>query len=116
MPAYAAAQLREAVLVKLHARQPDISNDLSNECIDRAEEYFRAKTGRQNIPPGAMYLWIDMAERFVKLQSSNQSASTGVVTSVKRGDTTISYSDEQVAEAMCSISDRIALYRVVRAR
>lgn len=60
-----------------------------------------------------------MAVRVHSLASSaGQSGGTaaGAVTSVKRGDTTINYSDGAVAEAMADIYSRIAAYRVVRTR
>lgn len=111
-----AAQLRTAVYNKLAARYPDATGDTLDECIDRAAEYFCSRTGRANIPPGAFYLWIDMAVRVYGLQSADTATPGGAVTSIKRGDTTISYAEGSVAEAMVDIDSRVLLYRVVRAR
>ena len=119
MAADTAAQLRTAVLHKLQVKYPDLSGEDAAERVDRAAEYFCSQTGRQHVPPGAFYLWIDMAVRVHILASSaGQSGgmAAGAVTSVKRGDTTINYSDGAVAEAMADIYSRIAAYRVVRTR
>ncbi len=112
-----AAQLRSSVYHKLAARYPDAGSDMLDECIDRAAEYFCSKTGRAKVPPGAYYLWIDMAVRVYGLQQSAAApAPVGAVTSIKRGDTTISYAEGSVAEAMADIDSRVLRYRVVRAR
>ncbi len=116
MAAYNAGQLRIAVLHKLQARYPDLSEEDASERVDRASEYFCAETGRHHVPPGAFYLWIDMAVRVHTLMAASSNTATGAVTSIKRGDTTISYSDGAVAEAMADVYSRIASYRVVRSR
>ncbi|MFV0497485.1 MAG: hypothetical protein ACK5L0_04830 [Candidatus Fimivivens sp.] len=111
-----AAQLRTTVYNKLAARCPDATEDVLNECIDRAQEHFCGVTGRANIPPCALYLWIDMSARVYGLLQSPDMATGAAVTSIKRGDTTISYAEGAVAEAMADIDSRVLRYRVVRAR
>lgn len=105
------AALREVILRRLQERLPEVPEPQLEEYLDRAAEYFFAKTKRMSVPLSAGCLWFDMA---LRLHSVGSGEAAGRVTSVKRGDTSIQYSDSQVAEAMTDIEGRVLLYRVVR--
>lgn len=105
------AAVREVILRRLSEKLPDVPEPQLTECLDRAAEYFCAKTKRAAVPISAGCLWFDMA---LRLHSIGAGEPAGKVTSIKRGDTSIQYSDSQVAEAMTDIETRVLQYRVVR--
>lgn len=105
---------RSFVLHRLEEKLPDVPISELEEYTDRAAEYFCSKAKRANVPMSACYLWIDMALRLYNLRDSTDGA--GKVTSIKRGDTTVQYSEEQTAMAMTDIESRILDYRAVKIR
>lgn len=105
------AALRDVVLRRLQEKLPDLPEKQLEEYIDRAAEYFCAKTKRASVPLSAASLWFDMA---LRLHSIGTDEAAGKVTSIKRGDTTVQYSDSRIAEIMTDIDSRVLLYRVVR--
>lgn len=107
--------LKKAVLHKVIARSPELTELSAAEAVDRAEEYFLSQTKRSKVPMSAFYLWVDLA---ICQHSMQQGAtSCGMVTSIKRGDTTVQYSDSGAQDAtMADLERRVLSYRVVRMR
>lgn len=118
--------LREFVIRKLQEKLPDLAEAWACEAAERAEEYFISVTKRSRVPEQARYLWIDLALKFLEGReiesgtTSGAGTNSGTVSSIKRGDTTIEYSEgAAAAEGAVSLSDlegRVLLYRVARSR
>lgn len=118
--------LREWVIHKLQEKLPDLTETQASEAAERAEEYFVSVTKRSRVPERARYLWIDLSLKFLegeKTESgtiSNAGTGGGKVSSIKRGDTTVTYSEQAVAaEGAVSLADlegRVLLYRAARSR
>lgn len=105
--------LKEKVILKLREKLPNSSETEITEYTERAEEYFKAKTNRLNVPVRAFYLWIDLALEMQKTPSG--ASSQGTVASVKRGDTTITYAENQ-ATGLNAFASQLKEYRVAVAR
>lgn len=111
-----AAADREKVMEKVQAALPDASSDRVNDLIDQAEEYFLAKTGRRSVPDRAAHLWIDLATEIGKngLPAGGQQT----VSSIKRGDTQIQYSDNVTGSGsgLSGLDARIMLFKAAKIR
>lgn len=118
--------LKEYVIRKLQEKLPDLTETQVSEAAERAEEYFISVTKRSRVPEQARYLWIDLALKFLEGKETESGTASGAgmgggkVSSIKRGDTTIEYSEgAAAAEGAVSLSDlegRVLLYRVARSR
>lgn len=118
--------LKEFVIRKLQKKLPDLTETQASEAAERAEEYFISVTKRSRVPEQARYLWVDLALKILEEAetesgtASGAGVSSGKVSSIKRGDTTIEYSEgAAAAEGVVSLSDlegRVLLYRVARSR
>ncbi|MEG1632040.1 MAG: hypothetical protein RR251_08520 [Hydrogenoanaerobacterium sp.] len=106
--------LKQAVINKVKERLPQQPATAVLECVDRAEEYFLGLTKRKSVPLSAFYLWIDLALRMNKLETGSESS--GRISSIKRGDTTIQYENGGSTTDAASLEERILSYRVARAR
>lgn len=107
--------LKKSVLHKVLERLPEITEANAAEAVDRAEEYFLSQSKRNKVPVSAFYLWVELA---VRQHAAKQGATSGgTVTSIKRGDTTVQYSDSGAQDtAMADLERRVLNYRVVRMR
>lgn len=107
--------LKKSVLHRVLERLPEIPENSAAEAVDRAEEYFLSQSKRNKVPVSAFYLWVELAVRQQTLEQGT--ASGGTVTSIKRGDTTVQYSDSGAQDtAMADLERRVLSYRVVRMR
>ncbi|WP_283606499.1 hypothetical protein [Faecalispora anaeroviscerum] len=108
-----AAADREKVTEKVQTALPSVSPDQVNDLVDQAEEYFLAKTGRRSVPDRAARLWSDLAVQISKagLAANGQQ----VVSSIKRGNTTVEYdSAGSSGGGLSGIDARIALFKVAK--
>lgn len=104
---------KEQVVLRLQGRLPEISTEAAAELVDRAEELFCAETGRRVVPERACWLWVDLSE---EIHSGAAGGSSGQqISSVRRGDTTISYS-ERADVSPGNTALRLSRFRVVQAR
>lgn len=84
------------------------------ELADRAEEIFLSETYRRNVPDKAFWTWVDLAHAIHK---DNTGTGDRSVTSIKRGDTTIQYNEnDNTFQPAGTILSRIRLWRVARAK
>lgn len=105
--------LIDEVTAKVQEKLPDVPPETVAELVDRAKEDFCARTLRRAVPVRAKWLWIDLA-----LQMQTQTASGGQsapVSSIKRGDTQISYAVAAQSE-LDLLYKKIDGYKVVRAK
>lgn len=107
-------ELKDKVKHQLEIKHPDFSEAQVDEYVSRAEEYFLATTKRTEVPDKAFWLWVDLSDAFYKDSTGSSSAA---VTSVKRGDTTISYADTAAGLSdVAALRNKLNAYKVVVAR
>jgi hypothetical protein len=120
-----AAADREKVEARVITAIPDISSDEAKDYVNQAKEYFLAKTGHRSVPDRATYLWGDIAIAIGRSGqvSAGSAISSQIVTSVKRGDTTIEYGGNSgssgsgsSSSGLSGIDARIAMFKVARCR
>lgn len=92
----------------------DLTETEATVLAERAEELFLSETGRTQVPARALWLWVDLA---LIIHAENTGEIKQPVTSIKRGDTTIQYSDSAAStQPTGNIMDRVHTWRVVKAR
>lgn len=116
---------QEIVLQIVASRLPGLLLEEIETLVIKAQYYFLEQTGRYRIPKRATYLWADLAiamqvDQLEAHQAGAAQQSGGVISSIKRGDTTIQYAEGQVSIAgrrlVSSMEDRLSKYRVVKTR
>lgn len=105
--------LKEKVIHRVKEKFPDKPDIEINEAVGRAEEYFLSYTKRKNMPVTAFYLWIDMSSDDL---NHNGYTDDQIISSVKRGDTTVSYATDNVKFGFTAYNEKLSQYRVVIAR
>lgn len=110
-----------AVRKALFQLPENVTAEQIEDYVDRAELYFFARTNRRAVPVRATLLWADTAVAMFKADSSaDASGTTGAVTSIKRGDTSVQYASGADAltdfSPSVTLSKRIDYYRVVRSK
>lgn len=101
--------LKSKVIEKVSTKLPDMIASDVEELVSRAEEYFKNKTKRREVPEKAFWLWVDLSLAIHKNLLSDGEA---VVSSVKRGDTTINY-DTNKGTPLGSLNSQLRGYMVV---
>ena len=105
---------REAVIAKIEKRIKGDSDPV--ELADMAEEVFLSETGRKVVPQKAFWVWVALAVAMEK-GDSNSGQDDRLVSSVKRGDTTINYSSEAGAnDAVSGIMARVRAFRIAKTK
>lgn len=104
--------LKTKVIEKVSTKLPEVPITDVEDLVSRAEEYFKAKTKRKEVPERAFWLWVDLS---VAIYKSSLNEGEAVVSSVKRGDTTINYGATKVT-SLSSFDEEIKGYKVVVSR
>ena len=100
---------------KLAQRLPEESPEKIEESVLRAEEYFKARTKRLNVPETAFWLLVDLAGAICG-GGLDYGAPSGAVASIKRGDTQIQYADGADSAGLARLEARIRVFGVVVGR
>lgn len=100
-------QARANALLRLKALGVgDADEDLLVLNLDSTREELLAKINRKELPDGLLYVWADMAAGRTLLSVLSVSADedgegiTGVVTSIKEGDTSVNFNAEMSQRGM----------------
>lgn len=104
--------LKNRVIEKVSAKLPELSANDIEELVSRAEEYFTSKTKRREVPEKAFWLWVDLS---LAIHKSSLNEGEAVVSSIKRGDTTISY-EASSKIGLSSFDDQLKKFMVVVSR
>lgn len=104
---------KEQVVSKVKDKLPELSDSEVLELVDRAEEFFLSETNRISMQQRAFWLWVDLSLEINKIGTGNFQ---NVVTSIKRGDTNITYADGTTAGAFPTIYQRVISLKVVRVK
>lgn len=105
--------LKDDVVAKVTEKLSQLSASQIDEFVSRAEEHFLTITKRLEVPPRALWLWVDLSTAFY----NDSIGSSGNVTSIKRGDTTIAYSENPNSLSnVQTLRNKINSYKVVIAR
>lgn len=102
------------IVQRVHDALPGVSETKVGELIDRAQDYFLTETKRKEVPGRAAWLIVDLAVAYYRQDVENGKAP---VSSIKRGDTTISYANviDAPRYSFKSLDKRVAGFNVVRA-
>lgn len=103
---------KERVVTVIRQRL-QIDEPQAAELADRAEEIFLSETKRLHVPDRAFWLWADLA---VAVYKRDTGTGEQQITSIKRGDTAIQYSDSGNNSPVGSVLSRVREWRVIRAR
>lgn len=108
-----AAAEKQKVVARLQQRL-QLEEAEAAELAERAEETFLSETGRAQVPGRAFWLWVDLA---LAVHRGNTGESSGQVTSIKRGDTTIQYAASAAATLPTGgVMDRVRAWAIAKAR
>ena len=108
--------LKDNVIAIVMEKQSSLSLSQANEFVSRAEEHFLQITKRTSIPPRASWLWVDLSLAFYN-ESISAGSSSGKVSSIKRGDTTIQYAEGLSGlSSVDMLNQKILTYKVVLSR
>ena len=88
------------------------------EMVSRAEEIILEATYRKVINERGFWLWVDIALAVYAAESAGNTETSGPVSSIKRGDTTISYAENASATENLppTLQSRLNTYKAVKAR
>lgn len=104
---------KERVVTVLRQRL-QLEEGQAAELADRAEEIFLSETKRLQVPDRAFWLWVDLA---LAVHSEDVGTGEQQVTSIKRGDTTIQYSESgSAAQPAGTVLNRVKQWKVARAK
>jgi len=107
--------LKDDVVAKVTEKLSQLSPSQIDEYVSRGEEHFLTITKRLEVPPRALWLWVDLSIAFYNDNAPN--GSSGNVTSIKRGDTTIAYAENSASLSnVQALSNKLNSYKVVIAR
>ena len=107
--------MKDNVIENVTSKLPEADKPKAEEYVSRAEEHFLTVTKRREIPSTAFWLWVDLSIAFYN--DFTAEGSSGNVTSVKRGDTTISYSENSASLTnVQTLDNKLKSYKVVLAR
>ncbi|MEA4825792.1 MAG: hypothetical protein VB130_04045 [Clostridium sp.] len=104
--------LKTKVIEKVSTKLSEIPIATVEDIVSRAEEYFKAKTKRREVPERAFWLWVDLS---IAMHKSSLNEGEAVVSSIKRGDTTINYGATKV-RTVSSFDEELKGYKVVVSR
>lgn len=104
--------LKDKVIEKVSTKLPEVPLVDVEDLVSRAEEYFKSNTKRREVPEKAFWLWVDLA---LAIYKSSLNEGEAVVSSVKRGDTTISYGTTKIT-SLASYDKELKGYMVVVSR
>lgn len=105
------------VMEKLQSKYPNKTADEIDEAVSRSEEFFLNQTKRRAVPLNAFWLWVDLSSAIVNGSLTFTNSETNqVVSSVKRGDTTISYAVSDSSSNVSKLLTQVKSYRVVVAK
>lgn len=107
--------LKTTVAEKLQNKYPDKTPDDILEAISRSEEYFLSITKRRQVPEKALWLWVDLSAAMLT-GTVSFIGSDAVVSSVKRGDTTVSYDPDAANLPVNRLLQQVSGYKVVITR
>lgn len=105
-------ELKTKVIEKVSIKLPETPIATVEDIVSRAEEYFKAKTKRREVPERAFWLWVDLS---IAMYKSSLNEGETVVSSVKRGDTTINYGTTNI-RTVSSFDEELKGYKVVVSR
>lgn len=106
--------MKDNVIAIVMTKQSSLTLEQATEYVSRAEEHFLELTKRTAVPPRAIWLWVDLSLAFY---NEDLGTSSGKVSSIKRGDTAITYAEgSKDLLSIDSLHDRIMSYKVVLAR
>lgn len=107
--------LKTRVTEKLQTKYPNKTPAEIDEAVSRSEEYFRSTTRRLEVPEKAFWLWVDLSTAILTgtLTFSGNSGNQ-VVSSIKRGDTTVSYAES--GSTASNLLEQVKTFRVVITR
>jgi hypothetical protein len=105
--------LKTSVTETLQTKYPDKPSNEIDEAVSRSEDFFLNKIKRRTVPLSAFWLWVDLSAAMItgslSFANSNQ-----VVSSIKRGDTTISYNTSN--SNVTNLLSQVNSYKVVVAK
>lgn len=106
--------MKDNVIAIVMEKQPSLSLSQATEYVSRAEEHFLELSKRTTVPPRATWLWVDLSLAYY---NESLGSSSGKVSSIKRGDTAITYAEGSAElSSIDALNDKILKYRVVLAR
>lgn len=105
-------ELKTKVIEKVSIKLPETPIATVEDIVSRAEEYFKAKTKRREVPERAFWLWVDLS---IAMHKSSLNEDETVVSSIKRGDTTINYGGTNI-RTVSSFDEELKGYKVVVSR